>query len=149
MESSAHLLAPKWQSDHGKVWKTLGLKHLKESWSVVCAETPGTSHDQQNCSLERDKGGKKGITILGSLWKSILKTDQSFLSSEISRFFLQVPLKAILYYTTHPLNPRCPSSNTGRKILLSAFPRKVAVPTTALSEFSNDHIEKQENYNFM
>lgn len=89
MEFSAHLLAPKWQSDHGKVWKTLGLKHLKESWSVVCAETPGTSHDQQNCSLERDKGVKKDITTLGSLWKSILETDQSFFSFEISGFFLK------------------------------------------------------------
>lgn len=56
---------------------------------MVCAETPGTSHDQQNCSLERDKGAKKGITVLGSLWKSVLETDQSFFSSEISCFFLK------------------------------------------------------------
>lgn len=71
MESSAHLLAPKQQSGHGKVWKTSGLKHLKKSWSVVCAETPGISHDQQNCSLEREKEEKRGISTLGALWKPI------------------------------------------------------------------------------
>lgn len=89
MESSAHLPAPKWQSGHGKVWKTLGLKHLKESWSVVCAETPGTSHDQQNCSLEGKKEEKRGVTTLGALWKPFLETDQSSSSSETSRFSLK------------------------------------------------------------
>lgn len=87
MESSAHLLAPKWQPGHGKVWKTLGLKHLKVSWSVVCAETPGISHDQQNCSLEEEK--KKRITTLGALRKPFLESDENSSSSETSCFSLK------------------------------------------------------------
>lgn len=89
MESSAHLLAPKWQSGHGKVWKTLELKHLKESWSVVCAETPGTSHGQQNCSLGGEKEGKRGIATFVALWKPFLESDQSYSSTEISCFSLK------------------------------------------------------------
>lgn len=89
MESSAHLLAPKWQSDHGKVWKTLGLKRLKVSWSVVCAEAPGILHDPQNCSLEEEKEEKNRITTLGALWNTFLETGENFSSSETSCFSLK------------------------------------------------------------
>lgn len=152
MESSARLLAPKWQSNHGKVWKTLGLKHLKESWSVVCAETPGTSHDQQNCSLEKgQQRGKKRESLSWDLfgnqfWKLIRAFSPLKFPASSSN-----TTKGNSSVTPHifPLKLWCPSSNTRRKLLLCPFPNKVAVPTTDLFEFSNDHIKKQKNYTFM